>query len=298
MTPPPHTDDDRSTRVDEEYESIPWDALVRPAPLDWRRVANLAALGVAVAAIAMLTVRTLWPPGPVAPPEGARIPSTTTSIAEAPGPVASPPPASTVAGDLPSEADLMAIDPTSLERSAAAVAEWYIATYFTVDGGDRRLDPWTEVALEPGAVSSPTSYVESATAVDVQRVDQNSLRVTVIVRTLSASSAGSGFRRDPVRAMSVPIVVTEDGPSVGDLPTPVPVPPLLSDGRHTNRVEVDSASLERARETATLWGDPAEEPYSVTADDSGAVRVALVVTDAAGIIWPVAIWFDADGRMR
>jgi hypothetical protein len=298
MTPPPHTDDDRSTGADEEYESIPWDALVRPAPLDWRRVANLAALGVAVAAIAMLTVRTLWPPEPVAPAGSVPIPSTTTSTIEAPDPVATPPPASTAAEDLPSEADLMAIDPTSLERSAAAVAEWFIATYFTVDGGDRRLDPWSEDVPEPEVIGVATSYVESATAVDVQRVDQNSLRVTVIVRTLSAPSAGSGFRRDPVRAMSVPIVFTEEGPSVADLPTPVPVPHLLSDGRHANRVEVDPASLERAREAATLWGDPAEEPYSVTADDSGAVRVALMVTDTAGIIWPVAIWFDANGRMR
>ncbi len=298
MTAPSDFDEDPRPGFEEEFGSIPWDALVRPGRPDWRRLLNLGALALAAAAIAALTVRTLWPAGlPVDDAElemvGRPQPAPTATVSP-PEPIPAPEPASV----LTTEADLMALDPASVERAAAAYAEWFAAVYFTVDGTPRDLDSWstdlTPTLPQPG----PMSYVESATAIAVERIDPVSLRVIVVVRTLSTPGPEAGYRRDGVRAVSIPVTITPEGLAVADLPAPVLVPELVLAAPERRPVDIGPALLDDARAAAALWGDPADEPYDVSIGESGAIRVALVVTDETGLTWPVAVWVDPDGADR
>jgi hypothetical protein len=295
MTVPSDFDEDPRPGFEEEFGSIPWDALVRPGRPDWRRLVNLGALALAVAAIAALTVRTLWPAGPsIDEPAldavGLAQPASLESV-----PPAEPIPAPEPESVLTTEADLMALDPGSVERAAAAYAEWFAAVYFTVDGTHEDLDSWSTNQPPPTSQPGPMSYVESVTALAVERIDSVSLRVTVVVRTLSTPGPEEGYRRDPVRAVSIPVAITPEGLAVADLPAPVSLPELIAAPQERRPVEISPALLDDARTVASLLGDPADSPYDVSIGESGAIRVAFVVTDETGLTWPVAIWLVPDG---
>lgn len=290
MEPNTRIDDDEGP-FDEEYEAVPWDALVRPPAPDTRRLVNMVALALGAAAIAALTVRTIWPSAPIE----TSVPQSVTAAAHISSETATPPTDASAPPAAPTEADLMALDPAATDRAAAAVAEWFAIEYFTVDGDAAEADPWLGVAPkgDPGSLS--VSYVESATAVAVERVSIDRHLVTVVVRTLSSQDPADGYRRDPVRAVSISVVSTEGVPVVEDYPTPAPTPPMWAVPPTVATIAVDPVVVEAAKGMASVFGVPGE-PYSVVAANDGSVRVALLVEDGSGVVRPMAFWFDPDGE--
>ncbi len=278
---------------DEEYESIPWDALVRSSGPDWRRIANLVALMVSVAAVSTLVVRTMWPAGTSTPeptPDAVARPETVEPIDQAPPPTVAPAP--------PAEADLRALDPSSNERTVAAYAEWYAAEFFTIDASSRWIDPVTGSDPAAAVPSEALRYVESVTAIEVAQVALDRHDVTVVIRSLSAAGISSGYRRDPPLAVVVSVVLTPEGLRVEDFPRPATVPVLTLQSRGPLEPAFDPVATDAVLAMVRDLGLEPSEPFSVTREPDGATRVALLVVDAVGVRWPIAVVVDPDGTIR
>ena len=279
---------------DDVLESVPWEALGRPDPPDRRTWYVLGAAAVVVVAISASAARTLWPSPPLqAPVAGASVtqvsPTTVTTLVAPP--TTSPTP-------LISEADLRAVDAEHLERWAASHAEWFLAEWFTLDGSDR-----TGVAdlLPEGLSAGPVdpgarSFVESVSTRSVTPTGNDRFEVVALVRLLSASD-GEAYIRQPATAYSVAVGIVEGLPAILDLPMPVEldfaraaVPP---------GVEADPPPevTEGALESVAGFGTPDRSSLTATTT-GGSWRVTLMIEDAAGVSWPVAVWLDDEGRRR
>ncbi len=139
--------------------------------------------------------------------------------------------------DVLTEADLMAIDTTSIERMTAARAEWIVLEYFTLDPGDDWSDR-VDVAgridvgdLLPMVQSLDTvSYVEWVRAVAVERVRAGAYQVTVVMRRTVALD-GRTYRRLPVEEVVLHIRVGDDGlPELESTPVIVEGTPVAPGG--------------------------------------------------------------------
>ncbi|GMQ97946.1 MAG: hypothetical protein BMS9Abin17_0450 [Acidimicrobiia bacterium] len=212
----------------EEFEQIPWSSLVaEQAPGVDRRIYLM--IGVVAMVVAVILGSRMIGGSTQPPPTG-------NSSAESSPPdpsridVAVSPP-STV-GVVVSEADLMADRPTfdSPDRLLpVAFAEWFVTDYFTTDGSSETEK--SVVALMSQRGTSDTqglqrppegAYVEWARATSVIVIDESSVLVSVIFRTITRTD--DGFVRDPVSAVSVVFVTEGDRFGVSGPPVTIPVP--------------------------------------------------------------------------
>lgn len=303
----------------EEFEEVPWSALAAPEGPDRRRATYIAAGVIVAVALGIVGARTLLPPGS-APAARSSLPAQVAPAGEDPAaveaPVAAPlaeAPAAPLAADGPAgraaglltEADLLAGSAGDAARGAVMKAEWFVADYFTTDRDPRgSLDVRTalpgDAALPDLPHDAPTeglSYVEWARAFRVHEEGPGVYRVAVAFRAVAGPEAGSLVRL-PVRAVEVVIAVTgaAAGLAVVDLPTPVE-PPLdvgyepWPSGTQPLPPEVAAAALDEA----ALWGEAAEVAGGAAAGEGW--RVEVTVEDGEGNRWPLALWFDGDGRV-
>jgi len=186
------------------------------------------------------------------------------------------------------EADLMAVDPVAMERTAAAVAAAAVAEYFTADTSGF----WAGVSIEP----TVTTFVESTRAVTVDRTGPGTFRVVVAVSLLDGTD-GAEFRRRPLFGVSIPIDATGGMIRPSDLPAPSPLP---IDGfvppagvETTPRPEMVAAATAAVAPMAAF--QPELVSYQILAD--GTTRIVLAVSDETGSVWPMSLIVAADGSV-
>lgn len=205
----------------EERELIPWSSLVAETDrgLDRRWLAVAALVGVVVVAGVVLSLQDRGQP---AAATSAVVTTTTSSMA-----AIEPSPAMVVTEE---ELTASAVDvhgPTEV-LVVAARAEWFTMDWFTVDGSaetQRSIREALAPELEPPSLPhddpGPQTFVEWARAVKVDHMGDDAYDVTVLFRTIHASDAG--FERDPVRAVSFALSISEGQVAVARMPTPANV---------------------------------------------------------------------------
>ncbi|HSL26899.1 MAG TPA: hypothetical protein VLA54_11500 [Acidimicrobiia bacterium] len=278
---------------DEQFEHIPWEHLQeRP---DHRRLIYALAATILVAGLVAALVRSLGqaPDRPEVAPAGALAPTPTAPPDPTIPAASTPTTVDTVTTDRSrvwSEADLMAVAPETLAGEAAAMAEWVAADFFTVDGGPERI-AHLERELPPGsatpiAAEGQRSFVESTRAMSAVEIGPATYRVLVVVRRLGAE-AGEPYVRLPPAAILVDLAWTTDGWSLRDLPA-LAEPPRWVPAPAWSEDEVPSqvVSALAALGGESLSGSRVGEDW----------RVVAGFTDLAGIVWPLVVWFDADGN--
>ncbi len=214
----------------EEFEQIPWSALVAEQNdgVDKRIYLAVGVVGVLIAVV--FGTRLLGGSGGQPTP----------IVAPAPvGEVAVPPETTSTTGVVVSEADLMAGAPDVLPLEGGleitAFAEWFVTDYFTTDGSPETarslralLAPGSDVFTLPHEADPAPAvvYVEWARALRVRFVGADDVEVDVAFRTIT--DEGEGFARDPVRAVTVTLLLTAGSSGITGPPIVIPVPPLGS----------------------------------------------------------------------
>ncbi len=209
----------------EEFEQIPWSALVAEHDdgLDRRVYMVVGVVGVLVAVvfgIRLLGGASGQPTPPVTLP-----PQVATDTTEA----------TTTTRVVVSEADLMADTPDTADAAdalrVAALAEWFVTDYFTRDGSPETvrslrsmMSPIADELDLPHDAGPPTSYVEWARTTGLRYMDPLEVEVEVTFRTIT--DPGTGFERDPVRAVVVTLTLEEGLAGVTGPPVAVAVPRL------------------------------------------------------------------------
>ena len=276
-----------SNNDEEHFERIPWDQL-RSASGNRRGLAYALAAAIVAAAVSAMLARNLGEPAvPVVPPATAPTAAPAVSI---PSTTSTPAPMTTVESPVVwSEADLMAVHPDELKVEATAVAEWFVADYFTADGAGeletqlRSMLP-TDVPLpvhDPGY----RSFVEWTRAISAVESAPGEYLVSVVVRALGAA-ADEGYQRLPLRAVEVNVRWTDTGWSIADLPSPIDLPGLASSKpwpQETLPEEVANAALVLAGEGSTVIGG---------GRSGQRWRVVVETIDSTGGRWPMVIWVD------
>ena len=192
----------------------------------------------------------------------------------------------------------MADPPDPGARAAVVRAEWFVTDYFTAD-----LEPdgsaEVRAALPTGAVlpefpqdgGEGISYVEWARAFDVEPSGDGDYVVSVAFRTLGAPP-GRGFSRQPVRAVSVLVGVSDGGgATVLDLPSPIPLPAGPEpDPWPEEMADPPQDVVDIAAARASAWGI---EPRISSAAQVGEVwRVVVTVADDVGNRWPLVVMVE------
>jgi hypothetical protein len=278
----------------EEFEQVPWaDLMAESEPEDRRRRAIYLAAGLLGAmVVGMIVARSWWAPAtlpPIAPATTVVEDETLPTDASLPDLTGLP---------LYSEADLMADPPDPGARAAVVRAEWFVTDYFTAD-----LEPdgsaEVRAALPTGAVlpefpqdgGEGISYVEWARAFDVEPSGDGDYVVSVAFRTLGAPP-GRGFSRQPVRAVSVLVGVSDGGgATVLDLPSPIPLPAGPEpDPWPEEMADPPQDVVDIAAARASAWGI---EPRISSAAQVGEVwRVVVTVADDVGNRWPLVVMVE------
>ncbi len=278
-----------SNTDDEHFERIPWDEL-RPAAGNRRGLIYAVAAAIVAAAVSAMLARNLASP-PV------------TTMSQVSSPTAAPPVSipltassatTSTTAESPvvwTEADLMAIHPDELKVEATAVAEWFVADYFTADGaGELQMQLRSMLPTDvPLPVHDPgyRSFVEWSRAISAVESAPGEYVVSVVVRALGAA-ADAGYQRLPLRAVEVIVRWTDAGWSIVDLPSPIDPPALASSDpwpQETLPESVVSEALSLAGEGATvIGGGRSGERW----------RVVVETIDPTGGRWPVVVWVDGD----
>jgi len=268
---------------DEQFERIPWDQL-RPTTGGRRGLIYALAAAIVAAAVSATLARNLTGPPPttlpLAPTPTAAQPLTTTSLV---------PTVTTASATVWSEADLMAVHPDDLRAEAAAIAEWFVADYFTADGSGGLEDQLRSMlpSEAPLPVHEPgyRSFVEWVRSVSATEASPGQYFVQVVVRTLGAVESSS-YRRLPLRAVEVNVQWTDQGWSIADLPSPIDLPALAVTSAWPEQEIPEQVAAEAVRvggEGATvLGGGRSGERW----------RVVVETVDPAGGRWPMVIWVD------
>lgn len=266
---------------DEQYESIPWDALVTDDTRRRTRGLYLLAAVLVMGSLSAAIARNLPGSAPTAV-TGAVTVTTGASVD------------SDVAAPLITEAALLPAVPDP----AIAIATWFVADYFTLDGSSLTRDSLERMLADhvdlPEADPTARSFVDSVVPFSIEELGGSTVRVVVLVRSLAASD-GEDYRRQPARAVEVFVASSPEGSTVLDLPRPVPLPPTASSTVDLEAGDAPAAVMDAAVAAARLWGTPDPDPLAV-GTTGAAWRVVLAVEDSAGITWPVSGWFDADGN--
>ena len=213
MSPPPGSEDHIA-------EHIPWNQLTVGSPPDrsrlWYGIAAAVVAAVVGAVVVGAVVMPRFTSGSVASVPEAD--STTTSTVLAPVAVAVAPLADPSTTDALSEADLMAIDVTAVERAVASRAEWVVLEFFSLDPGDswiERVESAAGMDMGSGTLpSSPTpdtvSYVEWVRVTSLEAIRHGRYRVEVMMRRL-VSLDGVAYERLSVEEVVVELLVNADG---------------------------------------------------------------------------------------
>lgn len=243
----------------------------------------LAAAIVAAAVSATLARNLAGPPPttlPLAPTPTAAQPLTTTSLV---------PTATTASATIWSEADLMAVHPDDLRAEAAAIAEWFVADYFTADGSggveDQLRSMLPSEAPLPVHETGYRSFVEWVRSVSATEASPGQYLVQVVVRTLGAVESSS-YRRLPLRAVEVKVQWTDLGWSIADLPSPIDLPALAV----TSAWPAQEIPEEVAAEAVRVGGEGATVLGGGRSGERW--RVVVETIDPAGGRWPMVIWVD------
>lgn len=289
------------SRDREVFESVPWEQLVDLRP-DRRRWIYAGA-GLAVVAVLAFGIARTFRPEPetvLVPPStqaAPSIPSTTAAPEQSPASTPIPAPTAvesvTPAPGVYSEADLMAAGAGGDVLLSAAVAEWFMIDWFTLDGSSEASTDWPGWSALRPSDEGVRSYVEWLGATRVEEIGPAVHHVEVVVRRL-VSPDGATYRRLPVSAYRVVVDLGSGSPVVRDLPSPMSLP-----------------------ETSTepSWGDPLPDPPEPVVTAAAAVaggepsdvlgvwpvddlwRVVMGVADPSGAVWPESIWLDDDGNV-
>jgi hypothetical protein len=209
----------------EEFEQIPWSSLMtdKAQGVDPKVYIAVGVIGLLVAVIFGVRIFGGSSDQPLPPVD----------TPASPTPVSTE--ATTTAGLVISEADLMAGSPSdiagTLALSQVAFAEWFVTDYFTVDGSTenerslRKLLAPTAFGLilpHSSEVPLPATYVEWARSVVVRDIGDSQVEVDVVYRTITET--GEGFVRDPVSAVAVTVRSGTTDPGIVGLPMPIDVP--------------------------------------------------------------------------
>lgn len=201
----------------EEREQIPWSSLVPQG--DDRIDKRWYAAGVLVL-VAVLGVIGFRLSGGVAQP----VP---TDVQQVPADASSAASTTTAPASMIMSEDEL-VRGSAIERTGvvATRAEWFVMDFFTIDGSPETVAS-VRAALAPELRSGPLphdddgdeTFVEWARAVAIDDLGDRGFEVTVVYRAIR--SAGDGYNRDPVRAVTLPIDVTEGALVVTALPMPI-----------------------------------------------------------------------------
>ena len=281
-----HTD--LNDELHEHLEHIPWSDLTTRREMP-RWIPYVAAGAIAVAALGVFlgknagSSRTTIPV--IAVTSTTMVPEVTATIPEA--------------VPLYSEADLMALVPGSQEQLAATRALWFVREYFGTGGRPGDVEG-VLAALPAGAVVESadgrgSSYVEWAEPFSVEQLGDDLYRIGVVFGMLGGPDASTLTRLEP---LAVVVVVAVDGDRTGvvDLPMPVELP-----SRTDVTVWPDSSGdvpesvIGAAEREVSQWGS---DPEVVAASHGeGGWRVEVLVSDAGGIRWPMAVWINGTDRV-
>ena len=261
-------------------DSIPWEALdMLGQPRDRRRWYVIAA-AIVVAAVGISAARTLG----TSPPDSLLV--ATTAVTTPEGTVPTTTSTTTPTAGIVTEADLMAIEPHMLERSAAAFAEVAAAEYFTAfDQG-----VWAGVEFD----RSRTTFVEYATAVDVTPRSQFEFEVLVAVSVLDAG-VDETFTRRPVRGISIVVDATAGDFRPAGLPAPASLPFRPLEPVLTDPVTPGDDLLLAITHAAQLFGEVRSIDY--WEHPSGGGTATVVIVDEGGLGWPMELQVHSDGTV-
>lgn len=230
----------------EEFEQIPWSNLVAEHRGQRVKLLYLAAAVIVAAVIGFVGIR--WLSGPQhGPVPGDAAPTTVADDGNHPS-GATPPlstPASAAVADPVSEADLQATDPDSDAEVARMRAEWFVTDFFTVDGSpataadvarafvaDASIPPLPQDVHEADDVS----FVEWARAYGIEALASDRYLVDVAFRSIHRSGS-EAFRRGPVHAVAVTVVVGDGAAALPSCRSPSsrPSPATSRDGGRGSR---------------------------------------------------------------
>jgi hypothetical protein len=196
-----------------------------------------------------------------------------------------------------SEADLLAVAPDGGLEAAVMRAEWFVVDFFTVDD-DANGNAVRGAMGTPPTVALPhdlptgVSYVEWARAYAVESLPGSAYRVSIAFRTLSGPKGEAVVRR-PVRAVAVEVAADASGATaVLDLPQALSPPVVLPALPTTERCEgggIVSAAVESAA-LQIAGASGADSTVIGGAACNGGWRVAVEVTDASGMTFPMIAW--------
>ena len=202
----------------EEREEIPWSSLIpqAEATVDRRWYAVALVIGIVVLGFVGLRLvgRTSSPEPFTAAPPPPEVASSTTS--EAPAEL------------IVAEASLVAPAATESHRNALVRAEWFVADFYTRDGG---ADAVSSIggAVVPGLVESalslhetagPESFVEWARVARFDEHADGTVRAVVAYRVIRATP--DGYERLPVAFVVIEVETVDGVPLVSSLPVGVP----------------------------------------------------------------------------
>jgi hypothetical protein len=276
---PPGRSDRSFDEPGETFESIPWESLQSTSRAGDNRTWYAAAGIIVAVGVALSVLRGLAPPSPV---DIVSVSSTVPVVATTSTTV----PASRAT--IVTEADLMALDPHTLERSAAAVAELAVADFFSAENEGL----WSDVAFD----MSKSTFVERVSALIVTPLAPERFSVTVVVSLLDGE-ADAPFVRRPLRAVAVVIESIDGRFRPVDLPTPVDLPIDRFDPPVVVPIPVDPEVLAAAAHAVSGFGVISGEPISYALLPSGVTRVVVPVSDDGGITWPQVVHVAADGSI-
>ena len=276
----------------DEYEEIPWSTLLSEHQQGRTKTLYLAAAVIVAVVLGFVGIRWLTAPGHGDGGDVAAQADTTTVPGA--GAVESTTTATSTTAIL-SEADLMAVEPSILELSAVARAEWFVTDYFTVDGPlpEELISAFVNDAMLPDLPSpsdADISYVEWARAFDI-RPTESGYAVSVVFRSLTEEPGGA-FIRSPVRAVDVLVAVDDGETAIADLPIPI-LPPVFHtiDGWMETEGEAHDEAIAATLDYAGMFDEEAVVVQSGTAGPEW--RVVFTIGDRSGNRWPVVMRSDA-----
>ena len=205
----------------EEREEIPWSSLIPQADTGIDRRWYVVALVVGMIVLGFIGVR-LWG-RTVEPTPVAALPPTTDLVATPTTPTTQAPAELVVA-----ESSLVASDSSDHHRSALVRAEWFIADFYTRDGGVDSAAAIEGAVVPELAESASRAYeaaAETESFVEWSRVaafgERSDGSVAAVVAYRAITATPDGYERRPVVFVALDVRMVDGVPLVASLPVAV-----------------------------------------------------------------------------